>query len=696
MTKSAFFLVSLLWFTFSIDAQHGHNNHWCATDEYREMEIQNNPEQLQKYQQVEETIQRTIERLQAEKSKTTATVYTIPVVFHIIYDSQRDNISKIQIEDGLRVLNEDFRRLNADAVNIRSIFRDVAADIEIEFSLAKKDPHGNCTNGITRTQSPLTVNARNNVKSLIRWDNTKYLNVWVVRTIGIGGTGGTLGFAYFPGGNSLFDGIVIRHDVLGTIGTAPFSLIRVLTHEVGHYLNLDHTFQDSCSLLGDGVDDTPPVASSNRGCPLSANSCSNDFPDLPDMVENYMDYTSCQNMFTEGQKWRMRAVVRSSSLRAKLVSRQNLMETGIINPPVCMHEANFLIQELSSICEKDSVQFFDDSRSGGTPTNGLWNFPTSWSWNFPGGVPSTSNVANPVVYYPTPGSYNVSLTVFNSAGSNTITKTRLIDVKSIYSPYNAFWSENFESISQLPKPHISITSLYDNISFSLNTSVGQSSNRSVYLDNFSALAGDVDAIISPSLYTKFTNRLTLSFDYAFAAKEDSNKDFFTVSISANCGDWILYKTYRDNILRTAPNTTSPFIPQNDDWKSATIDLSFYRHFEPLLIKFELNGNGGNNFYLDNINFSGDNVGLEEGENNTSLFVYPNPARGKFIITSTQKFQREVLLNIYTIQGEKILSNIIENAENIKEITINEDLPAGVYFIRLVSGASVFEKKLIVN
>ncbi len=690
MTKSAFFLVSLLWFTFSIDAQHGHNNHWCATDEYREMEIQNNPEQLQKYQQVEEIIQRTIERLQAEKSKTTATVYTIPVVFHIIYNSQRDNISKIQIEDGLRVLNEDFRRLNADAVNTRSIFRDVAADIEIEFSLAKKDPHGNCTNGITRTQSPLTVNALDNVSSLIRWDNTKYLNVWVVRTIeNIWGIRRVGGFASFPGGNSLFDGIVIRHDVLGTIGTAPsWSSSRTLTHEAGHYLNLYHTFQDSCSLSGDGVDDTPPVASSNYGCPLSANSCSNDFPDLPDMVENYMDYTSCKNMFTEGQKWRMRAVVRSSSLRAKLVSRQNLMETGIINPPVCMPEANFLIQELSSICEKDSVQFFDDSRSGGTPT--------SWSWNFPGGVPSTSNVANPVVYYPTPGSYNVSLTVFNSAGSNTITKTRLIDVKSIYSPYNAFWSENFESISQLPKPHISITSLYDNISFSLNTSVGQSSNRSVYLDNFSALAGDVDAIISPSLYTKFTNRLTLSFDYAFAAKEDSNKDFFTVSISANCGDWILYKTYRDNILRTAPNTTSPFIPQNDDWKSATIDLSFYRHFEPLLIKFELNGNGGNNFYLDNINFSGDNVGLEEGENNTSLFVYPNPARGKFIITSTQKFQREVLLNIYTIQGEKILSNIIENAENIKEITINEDLPAGVYFIRLVSGASVFEKKLIVN
>ena len=205
-------------------------------------------------------------------------------------------------------LNEDYRRLNADTADTRSIFKSVAADVEVEFQLARLDPSGNCTEGITRTYSTLTNNASNNVKSLISWNNKRYLNIWVVASINIpGGPNNVLGYAYQPvsgGNNPTFDGVVIRHDQVGTIGTAASPTLggenfgRTLTHEVGHYLGLDHTFDGRC-FGGDGCGDTPPAADPNYGCPTGINSCSNDAPNLPDQIENYMDYSDggCQNMY---------------------------------------------------------------------------------------------------------------------------------------------------------------------------------------------------------------------------------------------------------------------------------------------------------------------------------------------------------------------------------------------------------------
>ncbi len=691
MTKrlivAALFLLPALF----TSAQHKHNNpHWCATDEYREAVVQNNPDQQMIYDRVEEIIQNTIADIKSRKNKTNATVYTVPVVFHVIYNSLEDNITRAQVEDGMRVLNNDFRRMNADTVNTRTIFQNIAADIEIEFALAQKDPQGNCTEGITRTQSSLTVNARNNVKSLIQWDPDKYLNVWVVRSIeNFSAQGIVLGFATFPGTNPSIDGIVIRHDQLGTIGTSS-SEGRTLTHEVGHYLNLFHTFQGGCNGQGDRVSDTPPVANSTSGCPSSRNSCSTDFPNLVDMTENYMDYTDddCVNMFSEGQKLRMRAVVESSFLRENLVSQQNLTETGVINPPLCQPEADFFVQE-SSICENDTIQFFDDSKLG---------TPTSWSWSFPGGIPASSTDQNPVVHYPNAGTYGISLTVSNSAGNNSITKLRHINVKSLSPSFHANWSENFEGKSQLPKPDLSVTSDFDNINFDLNNSVGQSSAQSISIDNFSAIAGDVDAVISPALYTTFTRNLNLSFDYAFAAKDNTNNDAFTVSVSINCGEsWIIVRAYQGAQLRTASNTTSPFVPQNSsEWKNEVIDLSIYRIFDPILLKFELNGGGGNNFYLDNINFNSNNVGLDENISQKEFSVYPNPNNGRFTVEFTREFENDVDVDIYTIEGRKVYSESLLHTEGVKELHVEEKLPAGVYFIRLKSGKAITEEKIVVK
>ena len=253
-------------------------------------------------------------------------LYRIPIVFHVVHLGEDigvgTNISDEQVLDGLRVLNEDFRKIpgtNGDGNGV---------DVEIEFCLAQRDANGSPSTGINRIDgsqwpdyvqygiksNPLSLGySEELLKSQTSWDRTRYLNVWIVSEINNNGaSGGIQGYAYFPT-NSIVDGIVVLHNVVGTFGNVnpAYNLSRVLTHEAGHYLGLFHTFafsedcsdalsETNCETQGDLVCDTPPTAE-NSVCLLPVCEGS--------QVENYMDYTeqSCFNMFTQGQKDRMRS-----------------------------------------------------------------------------------------------------------------------------------------------------------------------------------------------------------------------------------------------------------------------------------------------------------------------------------------------------------------------------------------------------
>jgi hypothetical protein len=228
----------------------------------------------------------------------------IPVVFHVIHNGGSENITQAQIMDQMRILNEDFRK-KAGSNGDKSTNPN-ATDMEFEFRLAQVDPNGIRHDGINRIQSTATENASDNVKALSRWNSSKYLNIWVVKSISLGGSsGGTvLGYAQFPFYMSFSpnnDGIVIRADYVGSIQSGNSSHMgRTLTHEVGHWVGLYHPFQDgcagqsasNCSSAGDRVCDTPPVSEANYGsvCDATLNSCTGNNPDLPDMINNYMDY----------------------------------------------------------------------------------------------------------------------------------------------------------------------------------------------------------------------------------------------------------------------------------------------------------------------------------------------------------------------------------------------------------------------
>lgn len=318
----------------------------CATDQVHYQMKQANPLLAIEEERGNQEASKIAEALLANKSfAKQGNIKYIPVVFHVIHNGGSENITQAQIMDQMRILNEDFRKKSG--TNGDKSTNPNAADMEFEFRLAQIDPNGNRHDGINRIQSTATNDAYENIKSLSRWPSTKYLNIWVVKSITIPnqGTGGTvLGYAQFPDNmtfRSSLDGIVIRADYVGSIQSGNSSHMgRTLTHEVGHWVGLYHPFQDgctgqtasNCASSGDRVCDTPPVSSANYGsvCDAVLNSCSGDNPDLPDMINNYMDYLDgkCANTYTLGQK--ARATAQMSLYRSTIYSDANLAAAGIL------------------------------------------------------------------------------------------------------------------------------------------------------------------------------------------------------------------------------------------------------------------------------------------------------------------------------------------------------------------------------
>lgn len=264
-------------------------------------------------------------------------VIVIPVVVHILYNNNAQNISDEQVLSQIKVLNDDYRRHNADAVNTPDAFKSVAADARIQFCLAKVDPQGRPSTGIIHkfTKEGQFL-ADDGVKFSSKggddaWDATKYLNLWVCNLFGR-----TLGYAVLPGSPAGKDGVVIQYDVFGTIGniSTQYNKGRTATHEIGHWLGLKHLWGDS-ACGDDGIADTPPQETSNSYCPVFPHLSSCSINAYGDMFMNFMDFTDdgCMNLFTQGQKAEMRSLFalggpRNSFLISGVCDSSNAIEAG--------------------------------------------------------------------------------------------------------------------------------------------------------------------------------------------------------------------------------------------------------------------------------------------------------------------------------------------------------------------------------
>lgn len=243
---------------------------------------------------------------------------TIQVVVHVVYNTAAENISTAQIKSQIASLNKDYSATNPDRNQTPAVWKGLIANPNVKFVLAKKDPNGKPTNGITRTKTTSTsFSDDDKVKSSATggadaWPTNKYLNLWVC-TFEQTPTGQLLGYAQFPGGPAATDGVVILNTAFGTKGTAadPFNKGRTATHEIGHWLNLHHIWGDTQHCEGsDFVDDTPNAQLPNFGKPTFPHITCHNGPN-GDMFVNYMDYVddAAMFMFTSGQVARMSATL---------------------------------------------------------------------------------------------------------------------------------------------------------------------------------------------------------------------------------------------------------------------------------------------------------------------------------------------------------------------------------------------------
>lgn len=619
------------------------------------------------------------------------TIYTIPVVFHVIHNNGPENISDEQILNGLSILNRDFALQNADISLVVSAFENITADVGIQFALATKDPNGNCTRGINRIVSPLTSDGGQDMKDLIIWPRNKYLNIWICQD-----AAGAAGYTNLPGDVAGFwgaatDGIVVRSDYVGAIGTSTNQRSRTLTHEVGHWINLYHTWgpgnspgvASNCNQ-DDNVTDTPNTIGWTT-CSLTGSSCGN----TVDNVQNYMEYSYCSRMFTEGQRTRMRAAITSSvASRSSLITAANLLATGVTNPSLCVADFKF---DKSILCAGDSVAFTDVSYHG----------ITSWNWNFGDGVTLVGSDPavhqNPTHIYNTPGTFTVTLTVSNGADELSKTYSNVITVLG-EGGINTPLLEGFEGT--WPDNNWFVNNVDGDETWQV-VSTSYSGTKGLKLSNFTSESGHIDEFISNTFDMSAIDTIFVSYKWAYANRVNETDDRLRISASGDCGTaWTLARIRKGTTnLPTRTGTNLAFTPSGiDQWSGETLTLTNSSYMtENFQLKYEFISYGGNNIYLDDINITVvDTLGnfIELTESPLEISLFPNPTNDATTLVLGSAAHRKTEVTLFNSAGDlvdRIFSGNLSVGTHNFEI---EKQPAGFYIVQIQSGNAVIHRKLI--
>lgn len=680
--------ISLLCFSLTTSAQDWpYGVEPCGTDHAVEDYYQAHPEHIRDHAAEEELEEWTKEFIN-DPSLRSGGGYVVPVVFHIIHVNGPENISKAQIDDAMRILNEDFSMTNADISGVVSPFDMITGNAGIEFRLAQKDPNGNCHSGINRIYSTRTYDGDENMKGLINWPRDMYLNVWVCIN-----SAGAAGYTFKPGAvNSWWmedqDGIVINHDYVGSIGTGNYTKSRALTHEVGHWINLDHPWGGSndpglasnCSI-DDAVGDTPNTIGWTS-CLLSGTSCSS-----LDNVQNFMEYSYCSRMFTVGQANRMVAAIESNTAdRRDLWQPSNLSATGTDGPDI-LCDADFYA-DVTVICAGDSIQFTDESFHG----------VTQWNWSHSGGSPSNSTDQHPWVTYDTPGTYDVTLEAGNGSSTVNETKTAYILVLPAVGAAPPY-AEGFESGAAWP-----MAGWYNvnpgGQTWQTTNSAAYSGTYSLRINNRLSADGDIDEFISQTFDMTSATTAKITFRYAFKETNSANTDKLQVLVSGDCGKtWSIRKTLTStNLVTSSGFTSTNWYPSSSEWGYSEVTSIPSMFWSPdFRFAFRMTCGGGNNVFVDDINLEV-GVGIDEHETSYGLNIYPNPMDDASTIEFNLPNSDQVDLAVIDLVGKQVLdlgTGSMGSGRHLVDLPAGELAP-GVYFVRLQVADQAVTSKIIVN
>jgi hypothetical protein len=616
--KRSVLLVFLITLTFSVRAQRT-----CATTEVNQ--LNKSTEQIQIDQAAfEEWL--VLKRAQivsqtALQSLSETIVYQIPVVVHIIHDGeaygQGFNITDEQIAAQIAVLSRDFRHLNADSVNTPAIFQPLMADIGFEFVLAKRDPNGLPTNGITRTdgnQSIWSFGENDELKALSYWSTDDYFNLWVAP---LGTT--WLGWSEFPTSeiidgvnevakdNALTDGVVINSLAFGSEELYPqgnykadFNLGRTTTHEVGHFFGLRHVWGDGGCTVDDFVSDTPKTDGAYYNCP-SAGTLTNSCNAEESMFMNYMDYVddACMNLFSLGQKGRMVIVVNNSPRRASL-----LTSLALEPPPPLDAAITALPSPGIGICDGHIFPSVTVQNTGITTVTevklslsinqaelGQQTYPVSLIAN----QDTTLYLADFVL--PQYGSLDLTVELLSvNAQIDDLSGNNIFAKQIFYSETVTTLNEDFSTWPQSWAVRTDAPVSQWNFLQAPNVIIENTAAVLSYYENNSPFP---DHLISPSIDLSSYAKPYILFDYAYGEVPGAD-DILAVIVSLDCGN-----TFQDTLLLKSGSALATteipvrFTPSGPiDWQTEMLDLSDYV-IQMIQIAFVGRSEGGNNIYLDN-------------------------------------------------------------------------------------------------
>lgn len=677
-----------VWVYYGISAQEDET--WkCATDEvYREI-IKNNPAVIVERQKLDAFVHDYI-----SNNPKTDQVYIIPVVFHVVHNYGEENISYEQIVDAVEYINTDYRLQRSDTTQIHSAFKNIAADTHIEFRLARIDPWGECTIGVTRTVSDATYAGGEDAKEAApTWPPDKYLNVWTVNTLG----NGAAGWSYYPGTAPYgYDGIILLHDYVGPSGTSTGSHGSVLTHEAGHYLNLPHPWgstndpglQSNCDM-DDGIEDTPNTIG-HTSCNVNAVSC-----ESLDNVQNFMEYSYCYKMFTYGQSDVMRATLNSSvSDRNNLSSPENLIATGTNDgyiPQTCAPVADFNAPRTIG-CTGFSVRYNDLSYNT--------DFIGQYNWIFEGGTPANSDEPEPYITYYQKGLFDAQLYVENSGGFDS---KNIHDYIRIYDAGDGFPLPYTESFETTTFPLITGNTNNDFYLGKAGQRYWEQSNsgytgkciRIINRDNEKMVK---NRIYLPNLYVENNDQpvqVTMRVAYG-RSSEESTSDRLKFYVSSTCGDSLRLVQIISGITLTSTYVPSwsVYTPSEEDWKthSITINSSLLKS-NNLRLVIEAESGGGNAIYVDDVSFEFIQTNVDDEFADDGISVFPNPCVDELYIQNAGTGVVKIAITDYT---GKTLSTGEFSGQQINAGSLIENLPSGIYFMRTETNAKVKTIKLIKN
>ncbi len=721
------FSVCVLGGTITAQLNSGLKKIPCYTTEAMEDVFKNDPAAKSRYDleqsQMDLEYRQAIKNQVAQKTaNTAASIYTVPVVFHIMHQGGVENISDQACMDALTQLNADYNKTGADVGTISPLYSNLYVSAQIELQLAKRDPTGNCTNGIIRHYDANTNWSQTNSAAYAysgngtnRWPTNKYLNIYIVKCISSASspcppTGSFIvGYTYLPGTwstNAANDAIVYRYDYLTGLNA------RSLSHELGHWLNLPHTFGSTnnpgVSCGDDGIGDTPPTLGNFSTCPPSAgtNTCD---ASTNQNVENFMDYSACPKMFTQNQITRVQAAINSgTSGRSNLSSPANLLATGISASYTCAPVANFAANKVIN-CVGNTYTF--------TSTSQLGNFSGgTLSWTFNGGTPATSTNSVEVVTYATPGTYTATLLATNTYSNNTKTNYT-VNVVNGFGGLAANNGVDFETTG-LPTD---VTVRNDNagsVTWVQNTAIGGNTTaKSIYINNFSVTSNKGQRDFFETPYYDFTNtsNITFSYYYAYAKRNAAQADSLKLQYSLDCGGtWVTFTGVfgTPNMTTFATNSggvlATAFVPTNAQFKLITLTPSILStlankpsvKFRYSFMSDKVLTTGSNNIYIDQINIGGSIATfVSELEKNIGLFIYPNPTSGSSFVDFNATANDKIKISVIDVMGRVVeqTANIEPLAGNIKhEINKKESLAKGVYFVNIDINNKIISKKLIIN